>query len=51
MQDEPVGVGTGNYKDEQIFETKLNHASLVPVRGVVPEDASDSEMPCVFFAN
>lgn len=31
----PVGSGTGLYKDCQLFETDLNHASLVPIIGLI----------------
>lgn len=33
--DNPVGSGTGLYNDHQLFETKMNHASLVPVIGLM----------------
>jgi hypothetical protein len=33
--DNPVGTGTGLYKDHQLFTTKLNHASLVPAIGLL----------------
>jgi len=33
--DNPVGSGTGLYKDKQLFVTSLNHASLVPVIGLL----------------
>lgn len=33
--DNPVGSGTGLYKDKQLFVTPLNHASLVPVIGLL----------------
>lgn len=33
--DNPVGSGTGLYKDRQLFVTPLNHASLVPVIGLL----------------
>lgn len=35
--DNPVGSGTGLYKDCQLFETALNHASLVPIIGLIKE--------------
>lgn len=41
--DHPVGSGTGLYKDRQLFTTKLNHASLVPVIGLLK--ASDFDGP------
>jgi len=41
--DNPVGSGTGLYKDEQLFLTRLNHASLVPVIGLLK--ASDFNEP------
>lgn len=33
--DHPVGSGTGLYNDYQLFETKMCHASLVPVIGLM----------------
>lgn len=41
--DNPVGSGTGLYKDRQLFVTPLNHASLVPVIGLLK--ASDFDGP------
>lgn len=41
--DNPVGSGTGFYKDRQLFITPLNHASLVPVIGLLK--ASDFDGP------
>lgn len=41
--DNPVGSGTGLYKDRQLFVTKLNHASLVPIIGLLK--ASDFDEP------
>lgn len=41
--DNPVGSGTGLYKDKQLFVTPLNHASLVPVIGLLK--ASDFDGP------
>lgn len=41
--DNPVGSGTGLYKDQQLFVTPLNHASLVPVIGLLK--ASDFDGP------
>lgn len=41
--DNPVGSGTGLYKDKQLFVTQLNHASLVPVIGLLK--ASDFDGP------
>lgn len=31
----PVGSGTGLYNDQQLFEVRMNHASLVPVIGLM----------------
>ena len=31
----PVGTGTGLYNDHKLFETKVNHASLVPIVGLM----------------
>lgn len=33
--DNPVGSGTGLYKEHQLFETQMNHASLVPIIGLM----------------
>jgi hypothetical protein len=41
--DNPVGSGTGLYRDKQLFVTPLNHASLVPVIGLLK--ASDFDGP------
>lgn len=41
--DNPVGSGTGLYRDRQLFVTPLNHASLVPVIGLLK--ASDFDGP------
>lgn len=38
FQDNPVGTGTGKYNDHQLFEAKLNHASLVPIIGLMKAD-------------
>lgn len=38
LQDNPVGTGTGKYNDHQLFEAKLNHASLVPIIGLMKAD-------------
>lgn len=41
--DNPVGSGTGLYKERQLFTTPLNHASLVPIIGLLK--ASDFDEP------
>lgn len=41
--DNPVGSGTGLYRDRQLFVTPLNHASLVPIIGLLK--ASDYDEP------
>ena len=41
--DNPVGSGTGLYRDQQLFVTRMNHASLVPVIGLLK--ACDFEIP------
>lgn len=41
--DNPVGSGTGLYRDRQLFLTPLNHASLVPIIGLLK--ASDFDEP------
>ena len=38
IQDNPVGSGTGKYKNERLFQTKPGYASLVPVMGLIRED-------------
>ncbi|KAL5022293.1 hypothetical protein ScPMuIL_001448 [Solemya velum] len=35
--DNPVGSGTGKYKDQRLFTAKQNHASLVPILGLMTE--------------
>ncbi|XP_041375383.1 ubiquitin carboxyl-terminal hydrolase CYLD-like [Gigantopelta aegis] len=36
--DEPVGSGTGKYKEHRLFFAKQNHASLIPLLGLLKED-------------
>jgi hypothetical protein len=33
--DNPVGTGTGKYNNKQLFKTRQNHASLIPVLGLM----------------
>lgn len=33
----PVGSGTGLYNEYKLFETRMNHASLVPIVGLIRE--------------
>jgi len=41
--DNPVGSGTGLYNDYQLFEAPMNHASLVPIIGLLKaEDFEDA---------
>ncbi|XP_052817138.1 ubiquitin carboxyl-terminal hydrolase CYLD-like [Mya arenaria] len=35
--DNPVGSGTGKYRDQRLFTSKQNHASLVPILGLLKE--------------
>lgn len=43
--DNPVGSGTGLYNDQQLFEAPMNHASLVPVIGLMKaEDFGESNI-------
>jgi len=35
FQDNPIGSGTGKYKDRKLFKAKQNHASLVPILGLM----------------
>lgn len=35
LQDNPVGSGTGKYKEHRLFFAKTNHASLVPIMGLM----------------
>ena len=37
FQDNAVGTGTGKYKDRQLFRARQNHASLVPIMGLMKE--------------
>lgn len=43
--DNPVGSGTGLYKDRQLFETELNHASLVPIIGLLKASDFHDDKP------
>ncbi|XP_052230210.1 ubiquitin carboxyl-terminal hydrolase CYLD-like isoform X2 [Dreissena polymorpha] len=44
--DNPVGSGTGKYKDHRLFTAKQNHASLVPIIGLLKaEDISPEYLP------
>ncbi|KAL4235448.1 hypothetical protein ACF0H5_007084 [Mactra antiquata] len=36
--DNPVGSGTGKYRDQRLFTAKQNHASLVPIMGLLKEE-------------
>ncbi|XP_064598934.1 ubiquitin carboxyl-terminal hydrolase CYLD-like isoform X2 [Liolophura sinensis] len=40
--DYPVGSGTGKYKDTRLFYAKQNHASLVPILGLMKKEEFDS---------
>jgi len=35
--DNPVGTGTGRYKSQTLFQTERQHASLIPILGLVKE--------------
>lgn len=37
-QDNQVGTGTGKYRDRQLFEAQLGHASLIPLLGLLKAD-------------
>ncbi|XP_076469899.1 ubiquitin carboxyl-terminal hydrolase CYLD-like isoform X2 [Babylonia areolata] len=39
--DNPIGTGTGKYKEERLFYTKYGHASLVPLMGLLRADPQD----------
>lgn len=41
--DNPIGTGTGKYRDHRLFYTKQGHASLVPLMGLIKAD--DQEVP------
>ncbi|BFZ22695.1 hypothetical protein BsWGS_25734 [Bradybaena similaris] len=41
--DNPVGTGTGKYKDKRLFYTKQGHASLIPLTNIMKEE--DFEHP------
>lgn len=43
-QDEPVGSGTGKYKDRRLFYTRQNHASLIPLMGLMREYEYDAPL-------
>jgi ubiquitin thioesterase CYLD len=44
--DNAVGSGTGLYNDHQLFDARMNHASLVPVIGLMKaEDFGSSDSP------
>ena len=36
--DNPVGTGTGKHKDRQLFKTRTNHATFVPLMGLLREN-------------
>jgi dynactin complex subunit len=36
--DNAVGTGTGKFEDRQLFCAKQDHASLIPIMGLVKED-------------
>ena len=40
LQDNPIGKGTGVYKNRRLFEAKKGHASLVPLEGLVKISSS-----------
>ena len=43
-----MGTGTGRYNDVQLFQTRMNHASLVPVLGLMKEsDFISSQSPII----
>ncbi|XP_053389669.1 CAP-Gly domain-containing linker protein 3-like, partial [Mercenaria mercenaria] len=41
--DHPVGSGTGKYRDQRLFTAKQNHASLVPILGLMKEEEYRNE--------
>lgn len=42
----PIGSGTGTYNEYRLFHTKLNHASLVPIIGLIKAtDFQDNMVP------
>jgi len=35
LQDNAIGTGTGKYRNKQLFRARQNHASLIPVLGLM----------------
>jgi len=38
VQDNPVGSGTGKFRDQRLFTARQNHASLVPILGLIKHE-------------
>ncbi|CAG5128883.1 unnamed protein product, partial [Candidula unifasciata] len=44
--DNPIGTGTGKYKDKRLFYTKQGHASLIPLIGLIKEEEFEHPGTC-----
>lgn len=44
LQENPVGSGTGNYHGRQLFTTKIDHAALFPVDGLIKAEDFDTKV-------
>uniref|UniRef100_A0A131YT81 ubiquitinyl hydrolase 1 n=1 Tax=Rhipicephalus appendiculatus TaxID=34631 RepID=A0A131YT81_RHIAP len=49
--DNQVGTGTGKYRDRQLFEAQLGHASLIPLLGLLKADDYLGEQAPVDYGN
>ncbi|XP_077542882.1 ubiquitin carboxyl-terminal hydrolase CYLD isoform X2 [Haemaphysalis longicornis] len=49
--DNRVGTGTGKYRDRQLFEAQLGHASLIPLLGLLRADDYLGEQTPVDYGN
>jgi len=53
MQDNAIGTGTGKYRNKQLFRARQNHASLIPVLGLMKAEeyyGSASHVPPAPFS-
>jgi len=53
MQDNAIGTGTGKYHNKQLFRARQNHASLIPVLGLMKAEeyyGSASHVPPAPFS-
>ncbi|XP_065280600.1 ubiquitin carboxyl-terminal hydrolase CYLD isoform X4 [Dermacentor albipictus] len=51
LMDNQVGTGTGKYRDRQLFEAQLGHASLIPLLGLLKADDYLGEQAPVDYGN